>query len=48
MRRFTVRETSPGINYMEPDKPIYWHLVGRSTDRCGGGSFYPAGKHWRP
>lgn len=27
MRRFTVRETSPGINYMEPGKPIYWHWL---------------------
>ena len=25
MRRFTVRETSPGINYAEPHKPLYWH-----------------------
>ena len=25
MQRFTVRETSPGINYGEPEKPLYWH-----------------------
>lgn len=25
LQRFTVRETSPGINYGEPDKPLYWH-----------------------
>jgi hypothetical protein len=25
MRRFTVRETSPGINHFEPGKLIYWH-----------------------
>jgi hypothetical protein len=27
MERFTVRETSPGINYGEPDKPLYWHWL---------------------
>jgi hypothetical protein len=25
LQRFTVRETSPGINYSDPDKPLYWH-----------------------
>jgi hypothetical protein len=25
LQRFTVRETSPGINYGELDKPLYWH-----------------------
>jgi len=25
LQRFTVRETSPGINYGEPEKPLYWH-----------------------
>jgi hypothetical protein len=25
LQRFTVRETSPGINYGEPNKPLYWH-----------------------
>jgi hypothetical protein len=25
LQRFTVRETSPGINYGDPDKPLYWH-----------------------
>jgi hypothetical protein len=25
LQRFTVRETSPGINRGEPDKPLYWH-----------------------
>jgi hypothetical protein len=25
LQRFTVRETSPGINHGEPAKPLYWH-----------------------
>jgi hypothetical protein len=25
LQRFTVRETSPGINHGEPDEPLYWH-----------------------
>jgi hypothetical protein len=25
LQRFTVRETSPGFNYAEPGKPLYWH-----------------------
>jgi hypothetical protein len=25
LQRFTVRETSLGINHGEPDKPLYWH-----------------------
>jgi hypothetical protein len=25
MQRFAVRETSPGINHGETEKPLYWH-----------------------
>jgi hypothetical protein len=25
MGHYTVRETSPGINHAEPEKPVYWH-----------------------
>jgi hypothetical protein len=33
LQRFTVRETSPGVNHGEPDKPLYWHwsVEGRSA-----------------
>jgi hypothetical protein len=31
VRRYTVRETSPGINHLEPGEPIYWHWSVEAT-----------------
>ncbi|WP_316214411.1 hypothetical protein [Bradyrhizobium sp. SZCCHNR2035] len=25
LHRYTVRETSPQVNSLNPDEPIYWH-----------------------
>ncbi|TQF40073.1 hypothetical protein UNPF46_11445 [Bradyrhizobium sp. UNPF46] len=34
--RFTVRETSPQVNQMNPAQPIYWHwsVVARSPEEA--------------